>query len=255
MMISTIREMPTYLRDLLALERQRRKSNIDYPFGRLYPCLRERTTQSGSASGHYFHQDLVVARKIYERKPELHVDVGSRIDGFVAHVATFRTIEVIDIRPLHVNIQNIRFLQGDMMGALPDRFVSYCDSVSCLHALEHFGLGRYGDPVRFDGHLIGLENLTQMLRPGGRFYFSVPVGPLRIEFNAHRVFSIQYLLDMIKPEFDIASFSFVDDKGNLHDDVFLDTEMIKNNCGCRYGCGIFRSNKENLIQTPWVRAR
>ena len=32
-----------------------------------------------------------------------HVDIGSRLDGFVAHVASFREIEVLDIRPLKVN--------------------------------------------------------------------------------------------------------------------------------------------------------
>ena len=54
------------------------------------PVFSDRRDLSGVASGHYFHQDLLVARKIYQRNPERHVDVGSRVDGFVAHVATFR---------------------------------------------------------------------------------------------------------------------------------------------------------------------
>lgn len=58
------------------------------------PCLSDALEPSGSASGHYFHQDLLVARKVFERQPRKHVDVGSRIDGFVAHVAAFREIEV-----------------------------------------------------------------------------------------------------------------------------------------------------------------
>ena len=37
---------------------------------------------------------------IYAARPEKHVDVGSRVDGFVAHVASFREIEVFDVRPI-----------------------------------------------------------------------------------------------------------------------------------------------------------
>ena len=43
----------------------------------------------------YFHQDFVVARKIFERNPRLHIDVGSRVDGFVAHVATFSSYRTL----------------------------------------------------------------------------------------------------------------------------------------------------------------
>jgi len=62
--------------------------------------------------------------------------------------------------------------------------------------MEHFGLGRYGDPVNYDGYLLGLNNLYQILKIGGKLYFSVPIGPQRIEFDAHRVFSLSYLLEL-----------------------------------------------------------
>jgi len=32
-------------------------------------------------------QDLLVARWIFDAKPQRHVDIGSRVDGFIAHVA------------------------------------------------------------------------------------------------------------------------------------------------------------------------
>jgi hypothetical protein len=79
------------------------------------PILDDFDSQSGVASGHYFHQDLLVAGFIYSRNPKKHLDVGSRIDGFVAHVATFRTIEVVDIRPLkNLSYANIQFKQLDI---------------------------------------------------------------------------------------------------------------------------------------------
>jgi len=231
--------LPSYVADLAALRRQRASAERAFPFGRPYPCLEDKLAPSGLATGHYFHQDLLVARRIFTRKPQTHVDVGSRIDGFVAHVASFRSLSVIDIRALPTVIPNVEFTQADVMGDIPEALVECCDSLSCLHALEHFGLGRYGDPVRYDGYLVALSNLGRLLMPSGRLYLSVPIGPQRIEFNAHRVFSIAYLLELLGSAYVIDSFSYVDDRGDLHEDAALSDEAVASDCGCTYGCGIF----------------
>lgn len=203
-----------------------------------YPILHERTTQSGTASGHYFNQDLLVAMKIFVNRPQKHVDIGSRVDGFVAHVASFREIEVFDIRLLNSNCENIKFKQADFTH-LPYEYYNYTDSISCLHAIEHFGLGRYSDTIDVNGHLKGLESINKMLKTGGNLYLSVPIGDLRIEFNAHRVFSISYLLELFNRKYSISDFSFVDDRGDLHTKISLSKDKIIGNCGCKYGCGIF----------------
>lgn len=39
-----------------------------------------------------------------------------------------------------------KFKQADLVRPV-EGMAGYCDSLSCLHALEHFGLGRYGDPI------------------------------------------------------------------------------------------------------------
>lgn len=238
-----MRGLPLYLKDLSTLKQQRVSGDAGFPLGPLFPCIADRFEESGSAKGHYFHQDLLVARKVHEREPEVHMDVGSRIDGFVAHVASFRPIVVLDVRPLENRIKNIRFMQADLMAPLRDDLVESCDSLSCLHALEHFGLGRYGDPVRNDGHLQGLENLARLLRVGGRLYLSVPIGPQRIEFNAHRVFSVRHVLDILQPNFRVDNFSYVDDSGDLHEDAALTAHAAENSFGCVYGCGIFEATK------------
>ena len=124
----------------------------------LFPILNEYKEQAGTATGHYFHQDLLVASLIHEVNPKRHIDVGSRIDGFVAHVAAFRTIEVLDFRPLiSCGHKQIKFMQADLM-SLGSHLFEITDSLSCLHALEHFGLGRYGDPINPNGHLIGFAD-------------------------------------------------------------------------------------------------
>jgi SAM-dependent methyltransferase len=211
--------------------------------GKLYPCFGDDSGDAGAANGHYFHQDLLVAQKIYQRSPRRHVDVGSRIDGFVSHLAAFREVEVFDIRPLRTSARSIRFTQRDAMN--PSTFPpDYADSVSCLHALEHFGLGRYGDPLNYGGHLLGWKSLVRLLEPGGTLYLSVPIGSQRVEFNAQRVFSIEYLLSLgsssgLTP----AGFSYIDDQGEVHIDVTLDAGLITRNADCNFGCGIFEFKK------------
>ncbi len=125
------------------------KKQQDFKSVGFYPILSDRYDAAGVASGHYFHQDLYVANKIFLANPHRHVDVGSRIDGFVAHVASFREIEILDIRHIESKSRNIIFKQADLMSE-DFSFPEKTPSLSCLHAIEHFGLGRYGDPMDLD---------------------------------------------------------------------------------------------------------
>ena len=235
--LTFLREFPSYLMDYREI-RQQHKRNPQFPNITAVPVLGEKKIESGTSSGAYFHQDLLIARRIFYANPVRHVDIGSRIDGFVAHVAVFREIEVFDIRPQHSTVRNIKFLQYDMT-TLPKDMESYCDSVSSLHAIEHFGLGRYGDLINYEGHLRAIEAIHKLLSMNGKFYFSVPIGTQRIEFNAHRVFNLRYLLEIIENRFVVDSFSFVDDEGQLTEDTHLDAVSINRNFGCKLGCGIF----------------
>ena len=54
--------------------------NRSFPPGKLNPCLTDRFGAGGSASGHYFHQDLLVAQMVFRNNPQRHVDVGSRVE-------------------------------------------------------------------------------------------------------------------------------------------------------------------------------
>jgi len=220
-------------------EIKRQKGNdTTFEFSNMFPILTDKNDQAGTMKGHYFHQDLYVAQLIFSAKPEKHLDIGSRTDGFIAHVASFREIELIDIRPLESHLENITFRQADLM-ELPPELVDYCDSISSLHAIEHFGLGRYGDPVDYYGHLKAIKNIANILKKDGFFYFSVPIGQQRIEFNAHRVFSVGYLMKILSQDFEIKSFSYVNDEGDFFENVELTEKNVSLNYNCYYGCGIF----------------
>jgi len=231
--------IPRFRRHYREFARAAGTSAKDWPVSPSFPCLLDAHDGSGTASGAYFHQDLLVARRIFERGPVNHVDVGSRIDGFVAHVAVFRSITVLDIRPAPAAaVKNIRFIQHDLMSGDPLK-LERCDSLSCLHALEHFGLGRYGDPIDPRGHEKGLAAMAAIVEPGGILYLSVPIGRQRVEFNAHRIFAPQTVIRLANPWFDMEALSIVDDRGNLNEMMPLTEESLRFGEQLNYGCGVF----------------
>lgn len=166
----------------------------------IMPCLHDKYQEGGLLKNDYFWLDLIVAREIYKANPIKHIDIGSRIDGFVAHVASFREIEVFDIRPISAQVPGVKFIQADLLKFTHNDKVyeNSCDSLSCLHAIEHFGLGRYGDPIAINGWENGILNITKMLRSGGLFYLSAPIGEERVEFNANYVLNPFALLKYCK---------------------------------------------------------
>ena len=205
-----------------------------------FMILKDYDDLAGTAKGHYFHQDLLVASFIFEAKPKRHIDIGSRIDGFVSAVASYREIEVIDIRPLEKSVhKNIIFRKEDFMNSdLKDQ----TDSVSCLHAIEHFGLGRYGDAIDCEGHIKGINNLVEILNEGGVLYISFPIGANdEVHFNAHRIFNPKSILkiDSINQKMELIRFDWVDDNGDLH--IKSNIENVGDNV--KYGCGIYTFKK------------
>ena len=211
------------------------------------PCLFDWFEEGGSAKDEYFWQDLLVARKIFEANPVRHVDIGSRVDGFVAHVASYREIEVFDIRSITTTIPGVTFKQANLMMPAKE-MAGYCDSLSCLHALEHFGLGRYGDPIDPNGFERGFVNMVGLLREDGVFYLSVPVGIERVEFNANRVFDPRTIVNLaIKNSLELSTLTVIHQGGRvevLEPDELQLTDLASQ----RYALGIFTFVKLTATQ-------
>jgi SAM-dependent methyltransferase len=234
--------MLSFIKNYFKMKKQISLSDKEFVITNFYPCPDDRFQNAGSVSKHYFLQDLYVAQKIFRHNPQKHVDIGSRIEGFISNVASFREVEIFDIREFNFDILNVVFRKADIMDVnFP--LSNYTDSISSLHAVEHFGLGRYGDPLDYNGHIKGLNNIYKLLKPNGKFYFSVPIGKQRIEFDAHRVFSISYLLKYFDKKYKLDSLAYIDDDDKLFSNVGLNSENIQNNFGCNYGCGIFELTK------------
>src|SRR5262245_41950106 len=150
-----------------------------------YPCLNDATART-AVEPHYFYQGAWFARRLAHQPPAHHIDIGSSalmlgvISGFVP--TTF-----VDIRPLDVELSNFEGLSASITALpFPDRSIA---SLSCLHVIEHIGLGRYGDTVDPAGSRRAAKELVRVLAPEGRLFVSTPVGRERVCFNAHRIFA------------------------------------------------------------------
>ena len=146
-------------------ERSFRVNAID-----LYPILHERYQDVGALRGYYFTQDLWPSRKIFARHPANHLGIGSRVDGFVAHLLTCMPVKVVDVRVLPSTVPGLTFLQDDAseLARFPDASV---DSISSLHASEHSGLGPYSDPVDPDACFRFMDALQRVLARGRQTQF------------------------------------------------------------------------------------
>lgn len=195
----------------------------------IFPILHEKT-EMHDFDPHYFHQAVWAARKVAEARPALHHDIGSQAI-FVGMLTAITEVRFIDLRPLGVSIDHLTDEAGSLLALpMPDRSVT---SLSCLHVLEHVGLGRYGDPVDPDGARKGAAELGRVLAPGGQLYLSVPVGRPRTEFNAHRVFDAQTVVDLFAG-LRLREFSLIGDDGTLRPHAPL-AEAVREN----FGCGLF----------------
>ena len=205
----------------------------------IFPILGEHKLKSSTVIKHYFNQDLLVASYIFKNNPKRHVDVGSRVDGFVGHVASFRKIEVFDIRPNTFQSENIIFKKKDIT-KIDESLINYCDSLSCLHTLEHFGLGRYGEELDPYGHIKGFENLIKILKPGGMLYISFPISQKNTTyFNSERSFNPKEILNW-SSGLKLVKFDVIDDS----EKIFLNVNLYKFNKKFIYGCGIYTFRKK-----------
>jgi len=107
--------LPAYCRDLFVFLRLRSvRPDTTGSALTLAPLLSDRNARAGAGRSLYFLQDLLVSSRVLSQPAVRHLDIGSRIDGFVAQIAASRPIEVLDIRPLEQPpTSNQRFLQGD----------------------------------------------------------------------------------------------------------------------------------------------
>jgi len=199
----------------------------------LQPCLGDWTT-STPFDPHYFYQGAWVARKIRKNAPLEHVDIASSVLT-ISVLSAFVETTFVDYRPLKADLKGLLSIPGDILN-LPFGDASV-NSLSCLHVIEHIGLGRYGDPLDPMGSIKAANELQRILSKDGNLLVSLPIGRERICFNAHRVHAPSAILGLFA-RLKLVDFSFVDDEGNFHPSANLDGAN-----GLNYGCGLYHFQK------------
>jgi SAM-dependent methyltransferase len=198
---------------------------------RMYPRLFDNTGKT-HFDPHYTYHPAWAARIIAKNRPAKHLDISSVLH-FSTLVSAFVPVEFYDYRPAEVKLDGLTCRKGDLLSLpFPDDSVT---SLSCMHTIEHIGLGRYGDPIDPSGDKKATRELTRVLKPGGTLLYVAPMGRPRIEFNAHRIYSYDQVMELF-PGLKLQEFSLIPDDfrryGLIKD---ADKNMISDQkcaCGC-----------------------
>ena len=182
---------------------------------------------------HYIYHPAWAARIISQAKPEKHVDISSVL-SFSSIVSAFTPVDFYDYRPAHLNLSQLETKSADLL-KLPFANNSL-KSLSCMHTLEHIGLGRYGDPLDADGDLKAMRELIRVLAPGGNLLIVVPVGQAQLKFNAHRIYSYQMIKDNFS-ELVLKEFTLIPD--NAFEVGIINQANPNLVADQKYACGCF----------------
>lgn len=211
--------------------RFRRKSDNRFTirYRDVYPRLNDKVTTT-PFDQHYTYHPAWAARVLAKTQPKLHIDISSILQ-FSAITSAFIPIKFYDYRPAHLQLNNFESDFADLK-KLPFENNSI-ESVSCMHTIEHIGLGRYGDELDAKGDLKAIAELMRVTQPGGTILFVTPVGSPRIEFNAHRIYSFEQIIGYFEG-CELIEFALIPDTGGLL--INPDPSLVKVQ---KYGCGCF----------------
>jgi hypothetical protein len=194
-----------------------------------YPCLNDDTRYT-NFDGHYIYHPAWAARIIKNLNPRKHVDISSTLH-FCSILSAFVPVEFYDYRPAILNLNNLYCGKADLTNLhFKDGTI---ESLSCMHTIEHIGLGRYGDDIDPDGDLKAIKELQRVCSIGGSILFVVPVGKPKIQFNAHRIYNPEMILEIFKG-FELKNFSLITDKQEYIHSANINLAKEQN-----YGCGCF----------------
>lgn len=232
--VKKIWNWPGFIKDFKKFKELSKKTNRDFSIksSDLFPCLLDNTPQTGFEP-HYIYHPAWAARIIQKINPKFHTDISSSL-SFVTILSAFVPTKFYDYQPAFLNLQNLESKTGDL-NAL-DFEDNSIESLSCMHVVEHIGLGRYGDKLDPDGDIKAMKELTRVLAKNGSLLFVVPVGKPKISFNAHRIYSYEEIIERFST-LELKEFSLVPDNFKETGLIYrANPELVKKQ---DWGCGCF----------------
>ncbi len=196
-----------------------------------YPCLND-NTGSTNFDRHYVYHPAWAARVLARTKPSFHIDLSSTLH-FCSMLSAFVPVKFYDYRRADLRLSNLSSESADLM-ALPFADSSV-DSLSCMHVVEHIGLGRYGDSLDPDGDLKAISELKRVVAPKGTLLFVVPIGKPKVMFNAHRIYSYEQVTTYFSG-LELKEFALIPDDpgegGLIYDATKEQADKQTYGCGC-----------------------
>lgn len=199
------------------------------------PCLDDDSTEHGGYCPIYLLHTGWAARALASSRPVEHVDIGGLTYFAGIASALVPSFRYYDYRTINIPLPGLSTGRADLTN-LPFK-TGELKSLSCMHVMEHIGLGRYGDPLDINGDLKAAAELRRVVAPGGQFLFVAPVGHPKIAFNAHRIYSYKQVIDMF-PGMVLKEFTLIDLPRMIY---HADPELVKH---LSEGCGCFWFVKE-----------
>jgi hypothetical protein len=197
----------------------------------LNPQLKDNTINTGFEP-HYLYHPAWAARILASTQPAKHIDISSTTN-FCAMVSAFLPVEFYDYRPADIKLSGLTTGHQDLTSLSFQN--GSIHSLSCMHTIEHIGLGRYGDPIDYDGDLKAIGELKRVVATNGNLIIVVPIGKPKIEFNAHRIYAYHQICEYFKP-FKLFEFSLVPDdyeaRGLITNATEADADAQTWGCGC-----------------------
>ena len=123
------------------------------------PHLKDKTKET-AFEPHYTYHVAWAARVLAKYTPSKHIDISSSLN-FATVVSAFIPIDFYDYRPANIYLNNLNCKSMNLLNLNFDD--ESIDSLSCMHVVEHVGLGRYGDTVDSDGDLKAIKELKRVL--------------------------------------------------------------------------------------------
>lgn len=193
------------------------------------------SSQNTDYDRHYVLHLAWAVRRIAEEQPVKHVDISSSLH-FCTMLSAFLPVEFYDYRPAKIKLSNMTSDHANLVHM--DFDDGSLSSLSCMHVVEHIGLGRYGDPIDYSGDLKAMNELARVLKPGGKLYFVTPVGKPRIVFNRHRIYSYGQILQGFD-SLEMISFTLIPDDAADGDLIENASESMANEQSYGCGCWVF----------------